>query len=445
MSCDRYVRGMRTTLVSLLTTVGLLGLAAPAWAGNLRITIAQAKIAGKKLPAAGERASVPFSDLACLALPGLRPLADSCGVHMDKDGVTLLPNKELPEKAPIDPLLRVELGDHVVRTYPIPSTLSPKWEYSFIVDEATLDGLKEVTFGLYDYVDGEKESELGKAKVKIADLRKPGKKKTTVGPAAVEWTVEALGENASRRYTYSVPANQQIADLARTAETRQTNGGYVAVPVAEGEIVEVRAYGEVQPNAKKYPDRKAGPAGIATISSKVQFNQPGFRDGQNHAALIGQLGNTSFMVGERRKWTAETSGYLILAINDLKTADNGGAFDVEVDVYAPAFLPKDAGLKKKGSKADAGPVGLDPRIVQQIVDTHTEELLGCVSKASNPNGDVVLQFVIAQDGRGIVSVDSASPNLKDVGTCMAERASGWKFPPPRGTAVVRYPLHLAQD
>jgi hypothetical protein len=208
----------------------------------------------------------------------------------------------------------------------------------------------------------------------------------------------------------------------------------------------VRATGTVQPNVKKYPDRKAGPDGIATISTKVQFNQPGFRDGQNHAALIGQLGNTSFMVGARRKWTAETSGYLILAINDLKTADNGGAFDVEVDVFAPAFTPKEESqLKKKGSKADAGPVGLDPRIVQQIVDTHTEELLGCVSKAKDPNGDVVLQFLIAADGRGVVSVDSASPNLKEVGACMAERASAWKFPPPRGTAVVRYPLHLAAD
>jgi hypothetical protein len=431
---------------SLSLAVGLCLFASSALAGNLKITISSATISGKKLPAAGERGSIPFSDLACLALPGLRSVADSCGVHVDKDGVTLLPARELTEKAPVDPMVRFEFGERVVRTYPVPSTLKPKWEYSFVLDEATLDTAKEGKLFLYDYVSGEKESELGKATVKAAELRKPGKHKTTVGPATIEWTVEALGDNASRRYTYSVPANQQIADLARTAETKQTNGGYVAVPVAEGEIVEVRATGVVQPNVKKYPDRKAGPDGIATISTKVQFNQPGFRDGQNHAALIGQLGNTSFMVGARRKWTAETSGYLILAINDLKTADNGGAFDVEVDVFAPAFTPKEESqLKKKGSKADAGPVGLDPRIVQQIVDTHTEELLGCVSKAKDPNGDVVLQFLIAADGRGVVSVDSASPNLKEVGACMAERASGWKFPPPRGTAVVRYPLHLAQD
>ena len=432
---------MVITPSTLLASLCLL--TSTAFAGNLRVTIDSATLNGKKLPAATQRGGIPFSDLACLALPGLRTVADSCGVHVDKDGVTILPTKELTEKAPVDPMVRLEIGERVVRTYPIPSTLKPKWAYSFILDEATLDSAKQGTLFLYDFESGEKETVLGKATVKAAELRKPGKHKTTVGPATVEWTVEAIADNASRRYTYAVPANQQIADLARMAETKQTNGGYVAVPVAEGEIVEVRATGVVQPNVKKYPDRKAGPGGIPTISTKVQFNQPGFRDGQNHAALIGQLGNSSFMVGERRKWTAETSGYLILAINDLKTADNGGAFEVEVDVFAPAFQARE--MKKKGSKDDSGPAGLDPRVVQQIVDTHTEELLGCVSKAKDPNGDIVLQFLIASDGRGVVSVDSASPNLKEVGDCMAERASKWKFPPPRGTAVVRYPLHLAQD
>jgi hypothetical protein len=197
----------------------------------------------------------------------------------------------------------------------------------------------------------------------------------------------------------------------------------------------------VQPNAKKYPDRKAGPQGIATISTKVQFNQPGFRDGQNHAALIGQLGHTSFMVGERRKWRAETSGYLILAINDLKTSDNGGAFEVEVDVFAPAFMPKEQKQSGKSNK----PGGLDPRVVQQIIDTRTGELLECAGRTKDPNGDIVLQIMVSADGRALVSVESASANLKDVGTCMADKASTWQFPPPRGTAVVRYPLHLAND
>jgi hypothetical protein len=432
----------RTLMRSFLGATLSLVLPAVALAGNLRVTLVSATINGKRVKAEAEaRAGIPFSDLACLASPGLRHLADACGVRLDKDGVTILPSAPLPEAAPVDPLIGFELGERSIRTYPVPSTLKPKWGYSFVLDEVVLDREKQATLTLYDYVDGDKQTELGKATVKVADLRKPGKKKTTVGPATVEWLVEKLPENASRRYIYSVPADQQIADLARTAPTTQKEGGYVAVPVAEGEIVEVRAAGQVQPNAKKYPERKAGPQGIATIATKVQFNQPGFRDGQNHAALIGQLGHTSFMVGERRKWRAETSGYLILAINDLKTSDNGGAFEVEVDVFAPAFMPKE---QKQSGKA-GGPAGLDPRVVQQIIDTRTGELLECAGRTKDPNGDIVLQIMVSADGRALVSVESASANLKDVGTCMADKASTWKFPPPRGTAVVRYPLHLAND
>ena len=431
----------RALAVATLLTLS----ATAAEAGNLKIVLVSAVVNPKKLKVAGPpRNDVPYSDLACLALPGLRSIADSCGVHMADDGVTMVPNKPLPEKAPIDPLLRLEIDDHVIRTYPVPSTLKPQWEYGALVDEALLAGGGTATLILNDFVSAGHEEELGRAKVPFNDLLKPGKHTANVGPAVVTYTVEKLAENASRHYHYSVPADKQIADLAREAGTTQKGDSYVAVPVAEGEVVEVRAQGTVQPNVKKHPDRTAGPNGIATISTKIQFNQPGFRDGQNHAALIGQLGTKSMMIGERRKMTADTAGFLILAINDLKTADNAGAFDVEVDIYAPEPSSPPP-MKKRGSAADSGPAGLDPRVVQQIIDSHTNDLLSCATAGPNGSGDIVLQFMIAADGQGVVSVADASPNLKDTASCMAQKAGGWKFPPPRGAAVVRYPLHLDAD
>ncbi len=435
----RYRHGMHirpaTAAICLLMFCAL-----PAHAGNLRITIVSAQIDAQKLPAGAEsRATTPYSDLACYALPGLRAIAQSCGVHMAADGVTVLPAKPLPEKAPVDPMVRLEFGDNVVRTYPIPSTLSPQWDYSVVVDEAVLKGKdRSGTFILYDWVTAQKETELGRKMVKL----KPGKHTVQVGPAKLVWRVERIKKTAARVYEYDVPATKQIADLAREAPTVQKADEYVAVPVSEGEVVEIKAFGIVRPNARKYPKRTSGPEGIPTISTKVQYNQPGFRDGQHHAALIAQLGTRSMMVGKEMKFTARTAGLLVLAINDLKTSDNGGAFAVRVTVRLPGTDDASA-LKRRGSAADTGPASLSPRVIQQIVDSRTAEFTLCFAKTSDPNGDVTLQFLITSDGRPVVTVANASPNLADTSECMAEKAGAWRFPKPRGTVVVRYPMHLS--
>src|SRR5262249_35868609 len=157
------------------------------------------------------------------------------------------------------------------------------------------------------------------------------------GPAELTYRVEALPDAAPpRKYAFRVPADQQMADLARNAKT--SGDGYLVIPVAEGESVEVTASGKGQPNAKKHPERVAGPNGIPTIQTKIQFNQPGFRGcpGCDHAALIGQIGSTGLVLGEKKQFTVENSGLLVLAINDLKTVDNAGAFDVKVTVSLPA-------------------------------------------------------------------------------------------------------------
>jgi hypothetical protein len=188
----------------------------------------------------------------------------------------------------------------------------------------------------------------------------------------------------------------------------------------------------------------AGPDGIPTIQTKIQFNQPGFRGcpGCDHAALIGQIGSHGFVVGSKRSIKVENAGLLVLAINDLKTEDNAGGFDVKVTVSMPADTESAAApMKKKGSAADRAGSGIDPRVVQQIVDAHGAELDQCVINEANPNGEVVLQFSISADGSLLgVIVEKASPNLKAAGECMRKKALAWKFPPPRGVVTARYPL-----
>jgi hypothetical protein len=409
--------------------------ASPARAANVRLTIVSAKIDGSKLPKGMARSTAHLSDLACLSLPGLRAVEGACG------------KGSLPSTAsPLDSLVRVEIGDHVIRTYPIPSTLTPEWSYGVILSDSFLRGNGSALFALYDYEPNGTEKKLGDALVKLADVARPGTKTVKLGTHTLTYKVETVKEAAPRSYSFRVPADKQMADLARAAKVAasSSSGEYVVIPVAEGESIEVTATGKVQPNVKKHPDRVAGPDGIPTIQTKIQFNQPGFRGcpGCDHAALIGQIGSHGFVVGSKRSIKVENAGLLVLAINDLKTEDNAGGFDVKVTVSMPADTESAAApMKKKGSAADRAGSGIDPRVVQQIVDAHGAELDQCVINEANPNGEVVLQFSISADGSLLgVIVEKASPNLKAAGECMRKKALAWKFPPPRGVVTARYPL-----
>jgi len=405
-------------------------------ASNVRLTIVSAKLDATKLEKRATPASnAHLSDLACLSLPGLRALQGFCGGAGDASG------------APVDAFVRVEIGEHVIRTYPIPGSLTPAWEYGVVLDKKFLDGDDFADFILYDYTPAGTEKKLGDNLVKSRDLLKPGTRTIKAGTHQITFRIEALADStAPRGYSFRVPADQQMADLARNAKT--TGPGYVVIPVAEGEVVEVSATGKVQPSAKKHPDRVAGPDGIPTIKTKIQFNQPGFRGcpGCDHAALIGQIGTTGMVVGSHKKFTVENAGLLVLAINDVKVIDNAGFFDVTVSVSLPASEGGSARApsKKKGSAADSGPAGMDPRVLQQIVDSHGEELDACVAQAANPVGEVVLQFSISADGTPLgVIVEKASVNLKSAGDCMRAKALRWKFPPPRGVVTARYPLSFS--
>jgi hypothetical protein len=404
------------------------------WAANVRLTIVSAKIDPAKVKGAQHMSTASLSDLACLSLPGLRDLAGRCGGA----GVG-------GEQPNIDPFVRVEIGDRVIRTYPVPGSYTPKWEYGVILDKAFLDKDDSADFILYDYDGPGAEQKIGDKLVKARDLLKPGTKTLTgLGGAQLTYRVEVLPDSTPpRNYSFRVPADQQMADLARNAKT--SGPGYVVIPVAEGEEVEVQATGKVLPSAKKHPDRVAGPNGIPTIKTKIQFNQPGFRGcpGCDHAALIGQIGTTGMVLGEHKKFTVDNSGLLVLAINDLKVSDNEGGYDVKVSVTLPASTAGSARApgKTKGSAADSGPSGLDPRVVQQIVDQHGPELDACAAAEPNPYGELVLVFSISADGSLLgVIVEKASPNLKKAGDCMRQKALKWRFPPPHGVVTARYPI-----
>ncbi|MSP62253.1 MAG: hypothetical protein EXR72_18370 [Myxococcales bacterium] len=293
--------------------------AIPARAEPVSLTIVSAKIDPKKVVKGGPaRSTASLSDLTCLSYPGLRPIAASCGGAARAEGAPA-----------IDPMALLSVGGTVIRTYPIPGTLAPEWNYTLVVEPDELDDTVAPSFALVDVVAG-KEMKLGTKALKWKDLFAPGVHtlKGVAGQSEITWRVEVLPRAAApRSYKVVVPADQQMADLARAAKEGDAPGKYLLVPVAKGEMVEVVATGKVQPSAKKRPEIVSGPNGIPTIQTKIQFNQPGFRGcpGCDHAALIAQLGNQAFVVGERKQFTAESAGMLLFGINDVKVADNAGA------------------------------------------------------------------------------------------------------------------------
>ncbi len=406
--------------------------ALPARAHNVRFTIVSAKLAGARLPSGMARGTSYHSDLQCAALPGLRALGDFC-----KSG-------NLPQGAsPVDALVRVEIKESVIRTYAIPASLTPRWDYAALLDTDYLQGGDRARFVLLDYEPDGSEKPLGDALVPLADLRKPGTRTIKVGAHQLTYKIEALKDDAApRTFSFRVPGDREMTDLALAP-----SGGYQVIPLAEGELVEIAAAGKVQPNVKKHPERVAGPDGIPTIQTKIQFNQPGFRGcaGCDHAALIAQAGTARLVIGSKKSFTVEKSGLLILGVNDVKVDDNAGGFDVTVKITLPAVTPAAiAPAMKKGSASDAPGPAVDSRVVEKIVDAHGADLDACAANEANPYGDVVLSFVIAADGSLVgVNVEKASPNLKAAADCMRKKALAWRFPPPRGVVTVRYPLNFS--
>lgn len=404
-----------------------------------KLTIVSGGLEQSKLGKTGDaRSLAALSDLACYSLPGLREVGGLCG------GSGALP----AGAAEVDPFVRVTFGKNVVQTYSVPGTLTPRWEYAVVIDPADAAKITSLKFELLDQVAPGKEKSLGAQTVTGKEVFKPGQRTLKkVGPHEITYQVDPI-DTTPRSYAFKVPANEQMSDLAKNA---QTDGpGYIVVPVAVGEEVEVKASGKVQPNAKKYPDRVAGPKGIPTISTKIQFNQPGFRgcEGCDHAALIAVVGGQNMVIGEGKTFTVENSGLLVLAINDLKVVDNAGAFSVEIKVTpkkksagaAGAEEPAMSGTTAKAKVADA----MTARVIQIEVDKHGAELDACAAAAPNPYGEIVLSFTISASGVPLgVIVEKSSPNLKEAGECMRKKALVWKFPPPRGVIQARYPLSFS--
>jgi hypothetical protein len=142
-------------------------------------------------------------------------------------------------------------------------------------------------------------------------------------------------------------------------------------------------------------------------------------------------------VGAGKTFVAASSGFLVLGINDMKVTDNRGFYDVEVKVTPPT--------ETEAPPTQQAPA-LDPRVIEQVVDQHNDEIMACAEKAKDPTGAMVLELTISSDGSCLPNIAKVDPAaLQASALCIQQKARKWRFPRPNGVVVARYPFSFATE
>jgi hypothetical protein len=421
----------------------LLSCATAQAAPLVRITLTDAELAPKK-PGGGtwdepakEIPSV-MSRLVCAALPGLIARAASCG-----EGGAVSPST--PHTNP-DPFVRVTLGDRVIQTAPFPNSLTPSWRYSFLLDAALLKKGAHIT--VFDFDGNDASEEIGATDVAATELSRPGAHRLAFGSVRrLGYEVAVVDATQARRESaFDVPSTESMVDLALAGAAPAT-GAWHPIAISQGDLVEVSAVGQVCPSDV---DRKAcvGPDGFP--KRWLKYNDPSFRtcDHCNHAALVAQLGLESMAIGAHRRFVADTSGMLLLGVNDVTLRGNRGIYHVTVVVNGePAFAYGGVDTTRDDDASQHAPVSagaLSPALLGATIDKHNDEIASCAQSA--PDGTIVLSFAIAGDGSLLgVNVVDAAPALKPIAECIRKVALAWRFPRPQGAMTMKFPLSFSSE
>jgi hypothetical protein len=416
-------------------------LSASALASPVKITLVDAEVAavqknGKPWDEPAKEVPSVLSRLVCAALPSLVSRAASCGAGGASSAAQ-------PHTHP-DAFVRLTLGDRTIHSFPVPNSLTPNWSYSFLLDPATVK--QPAQLAVLDF-DGGAGEEIGTTTIAAAELTKPGTHTVKFGEVKrLTFTVAALPKVVPVTQEIDVPSTVAMVDLATTpAHPAGTN--WKAIPVAQGDLVEITAIGKVCPSDVQKASC-TGPDGFA--DKWLKYNDPAFRtcDHCNHAALVAQLGLEAMAIGAHRRFVADTSGLLLLGVNDVKVAGNSGAYHVKVVINGePAFAYGALDGERDDHAEMHEPVSaasLNPALIGETIDKHDDEIAACAQNASA--GTIVLSFAIAGDGSLIgVNVVKADKGLKPIADCVRSHALKWKFPRPQGTVTVSFPLSFSQE
>ncbi len=295
----------------------------------LRVTVLSAEVDGhmpngedwdSKGASALDRAPKPITDYLAQH-PELNETADLVGTPIEAEKFDEVAQKSVAA----DPMVLVEVGDHIFRTPAQPREFNPVWEFPFVVlfrDAGDRQGVAPGTvvhFNVVDYDGASAYDIIGSTLITIDELAaKP---------------VHQLGPFGSvKRLTIQVASSDAPPDGAEPATYRVAVPGNAlwtdtGIDLVAGQRVTIEAADEVCSKGGSL-SHCSGPEGQRRTSS---YNLRGFEK-IGHAALVAALGDTRFPVLRGRELIAPSSGRLRLGINDKDVRDNRGSYAVRVTI-----------------------------------------------------------------------------------------------------------------
>jgi hypothetical protein len=205
-----------------------------------------------------------------------------------------------------DPQVFVEAAGRVFRTPARAGQFQPVWQFALTLDLAA-DALVRIT--VVDWDGASSYDVIGETTVAASQLL--GARVLDVprfgNVDRLSLAVGAAPEPVKHRV--SVPGRHTWTDTG--------------IAVVAGQELQIVATGQVCTRAS---DRCSGPEGQAATSD---YNVRGFEQ-RGHGTLVGALGDVRFAIGRERRFSAPSSGTLLLGVNDRDTSNNQGEFEVSV-------------------------------------------------------------------------------------------------------------------
>lgn len=222
------------------------------------------------------------------------------------------------------PYVVLKVGGDTYQLSPIGQTLAPRWSQPIAVPAGRYASKTPALIQILDAVDG---GVLGQRMTTIGELLVPGPRTLTdIGDvASLDLEVRAMQPRQAVGVDLFVDARRSLDELMAAEDPR-----WAAIPVWNGDVITIRATGEVCPSR---PTPCFGPGG-AEPGRWRSYNYAEFREAR-HASLVALLPGQAIHVGEESRFVVEQAGFLLLFVNDTDEGNNDGGFSAHVEIVPP--------------------------------------------------------------------------------------------------------------
>jgi len=241
------------------------------------------------------------------------------------------------QAVPPSPMIEVHIGDKVIQSAPVRTTLRPKWDWSFAVDTREYTRDTPLRILIVDDDGGELLGEFPPTTVgELVDGRAPLSHAGSVH--ALQVVVAMLSQTPQpARYQFSVPANRATVQKLYEQPSQDSHVWH-PIEVLNGDTLRISATGSVTIDYAL--GRLAETLGPDGEEPGMGFDPKALEgcEGARRGSVVAIVSGKCLPVGARREITmVGESGRLLLLVNDSdRLGRNTGEFDVTVDVLSPS-------------------------------------------------------------------------------------------------------------